>query len=238
MSYVVDMVQDRVLKRNKNWLAAFCGATGSGKSYASISIAAAVDPSFTVKNRLVFTAKQFMALLNSGTLEKGCAVIFDEAGVGIPARDWYSVQNKLISYIMQTFRTDNLAVLFTMPSFDFIDVNARKLFHHYFETMAIDYGRRKARLKLQEISYNPLVGKLYRKYLRTPRGLLKFVYVKKPKVTECREYDLLRDRYSHQLKRETEKELNPQEKKEFDILQCPMCKIRAMYAFDGRRSEQ
>ena len=57
------------------------------------------------------------------------AIGFDEAGVGMNARDWYTIQNKILGMILQTFRHRNLMTVFTVPHISFIDVQARKLFN-------------------------------------------------------------------------------------------------------------
>jgi hypothetical protein len=59
-------------------------------------------------------------------------------GVGMPAKEWFSFQNKAISYILQTFRVQNIIFLATAPSESFIDASVRPLFHQFFETVRID----------------------------------------------------------------------------------------------------
>jgi hypothetical protein len=123
-----------------------------------------VDPTFNI-NRVVFRVEDFIKLLNTGNLVKGNAIIFDEAGVNMNSREWYSVQNKCISYLLQTFRHRNLAVIFTTPNLSYIDKAVRGLFHCYIETQRID--RRE----------NKVVAKIYRiKILRD--GKILFPYPK------------------------------------------------------------
>lgn len=86
-------------------------------------------------------------------------IVFDEVGVGIPARDWYTISNKMLSYVLQTFRYENLSVIFTCSSFDFIDVQTRKPFHTYIETLAISDEKNLVTAKLMEIQNNPKVWK-------------------------------------------------------------------------------
>lgn len=207
-------IQNRLLVQNKNWLAVVCGPTGSGKSYSAISLAMAIDRTFTVEERVVFTPQQFMACLNSGKLKTGMAIVFDEAGVGIPSREWYSISNKLLNYVIQTFRDDNLAVIFTVPSFDFIDLNLRKLFHSYVQTESIDRHRNRCRVRFMDLSYSPQIGKIYFMYPRIPDGegsyrVMTGMYIKKPPVRMCNQYDKIRKMYSSQLKEGTEEKLSP-----------------------------
>jgi hypothetical protein len=43
-------------------------------------------------------------------MKKGQAIMFDEAGIGMSAREWQRVQNRLIGYTAQLFRHKNLVV--------------------------------------------------------------------------------------------------------------------------------
>ena len=95
----IHQINVRLHNRNQNWLAIICGEPGSGKSYAALSIAEKIGGNITV----VFSPKQFMEAVNSGDLKKGDTLIFDEAGVGLAARDWNSKLNKLLGSVLQTF---------------------------------------------------------------------------------------------------------------------------------------
>lgn len=155
----IKRVRARMVIQNKNWLAIICGETGSGKSYSALSLGKLIGGEvFTV-----FYPKQFLELLNSGRLSKGDVIIFDEAGVGMSSREWYSIQNKLLGAVLQTFRNLNVAVIFTTPNLSFIDVQARKLFHCYFETSYLDYDAEEAHLKVYDIQVNSRFDKTYYK---------------------------------------------------------------------------
>ena len=160
---VIQDIRDRLFRRNKNWLSIICGETGSGKSFLGMDIASQIDPTFSIE-RVVFDGESLMKLLNSGTLKSGDAIIFDEAGVGMPAREWHSVSNKAIGYILQTFRHKNLAVIFTTPALSFVDSQARKLFHAYIEPIKINYQAKTVTVKWLNMSYNSRFDKTYFKY--------------------------------------------------------------------------
>ena len=164
-SVVIKHIRSRMHEKNQNFLCIFTGATGSGKSYSALEFARKVDPNFKLE-RLVFSAKDFMALLNSGNLKTGDAIIWDEAGVGISAREWWSISNKAINYVMQTFRHLNLCLIMTVPSFSYIDSGVRKLFHGFVQTLEIDYDKDICYTKFMFITHNPRYDKLYFKYPR------------------------------------------------------------------------
>lgn len=156
----------RRIKNNKNCLIIFTGDTGSGKSYAALRFAENLDPEFNWK-RVVFTPDKFLEIIKyDKTLHSGNVIIFDEAGVGMASREWYSIQNKILSYVLQTFRFKNLIVIFTVPDFTYIDSQARKLFHFYFETSRILRKQKVCRCKPFRISVSRRTGKVYYVYPR------------------------------------------------------------------------
>jgi len=157
-------IRARFYKKNKNWLCAFCGETGSGKTYGAIELARNLNRRFDIEKHIVFTVEHFMTLLNSKTLKRGDIIIFEEAGVGMSSKEWYSQSNKLFSYVLQTFRHLGMGVIFTMPSLNLLDKTARTLLHHYFETFDIDFDKKIARVKVFLFQYNILMDKLYKKH--------------------------------------------------------------------------
>lgn len=140
-------IYHRVNRRNQNALICFVGPTGTGKSYSAIRLCQMVDPTFTT-DRIKFTSKEFLGLLRDGNLKKGSAIIFDEFGVAHSARSWYDITNKMINFILQTFRRQNLVVCFTVPDASFVDIQARKLFHYIIDLQRINYTENKAYAKV------------------------------------------------------------------------------------------
>jgi hypothetical protein len=100
------------------------GEMGSGKSLAAVSIASRIDPSFKSNPRIVYTVMDFLETLRK--MKKGQALIFDECGVGVPAREWQKIQNKIMSVLAQILRFKNVCVIFTTPNIRFIDINLRE----------------------------------------------------------------------------------------------------------------
>lgn len=201
MANLLKEIKSRINK-NKNCLVIVCGETGSGKSYSAGYIAETLDPDHDVDHHLVFTAKQFMRLINSKQLKKGSVIIWDEAGVGIPTREWYSISNKAISYVLQTFRFMNLIVIFTTPAFEYIDKQTRNLFHFYIETIKVHIeGERKNRVesKVHQLQYNPVYEKQYKKYLYDQGMKLNPTYIGKPSEKWITNYEKKKKLYARQL---------------------------------------
>jgi len=165
---IVDFVHRRVFKRNQNFLGAFVGQTGSGKSYGALRFAELLstpERPFNVKN-VVLSSAEFMERLNSKDIQKGDIIIYDEAGVGQNNRQWQSLSNKLFNFIMMTFRYKNLVVIFTVPSFDFIDAGSRKLFHAVFQTQSIDRKNNKLVVLPKIMKYDSFTGQIRTQYLK------------------------------------------------------------------------
>jgi predicted Zn-ribbon and HTH transcriptional regulator len=188
MNPIVESIRTRILKRNKNWLGIVVGDTGSGKSFSAIRLAQAIDPGFTI-DRVVFNPNDFIALIRSD-LPRGSAIVFDEAGVGMPSREWYSIQNKVLGYVLQTFRYKNYAVIFTVPSIDFVDVQARKLFHAYIETCGINYSIKAVKLKYKIPRYNNHMNKWFWIYPRIKGKRFETLWLGKPDKSFIKLYEL------------------------------------------------
>jgi len=194
-----DQVRDRVYNQNKNWLCVVLGETGSGKSYCAMTIAELLDPEFNI-DRVCFTPREFMNLLNSGGLKKGSAIILDEAGILLSSRNWYSVTNKLINYVLQSFRHRNLFCLFTTPSISFLDSQARLLFHDQLEPIKIVKSENKVICKLKHMQVNVSKGKIYRKYHLEPKNVvLHRFHIFLPSQKLIRDYEKKKEQYTREL---------------------------------------
>ena len=141
----------RSLLRGENFVGIITGKTRSGKSFTALRIAMEIDPNFTIDN-VVFSAQEFMELLHSGKLKQGSIIIWDEAGVGIATRDWYSILNKSINYVLQTWGHQSIGLLLTVPDFSFVDSQTRRLCNIYFKTLKLIRSRNVARLKAYYLS--------------------------------------------------------------------------------------
>lgn len=147
-------IRKRITKRDKNYMGVSVGQTGSGKSATTSNICGMVDETFFDDCRVVFTPADFMTEIQ--TMDKGTSIMFDEAGVGIPAREWQRIQNRLMGYTAQLFRHKNLCVFFTVPSMSFIDMQLRILMHGIIDTRAIDYEQEISIAKYYVIKHDPV----------------------------------------------------------------------------------
>jgi len=199
------------IKKNKNFMCCITGPTGSGKTYSALSFAQKWDKNFT-SNNIVFTPQEFIDLLNSNTLKKGSVIIADEFGVSMNSRNWQSVSNQVINYVLQTFRSKNYIVLFTSPDFSFIDTAARKLFHCHMMTAGINHTEKHCLIKPYMLQINQRTGDIYYKYLRlslknTGEKKLSEIEVGLPTKKLIKEYEIKKDAFVTNLNLEIEAKL-------------------------------
>jgi hypothetical protein len=211
----VRYAKDRISK-NKNLLGAFFGETGSGKTYAAMRYAQAIDKHFSIE-RVVFNTDEFMKVLTSG-LKSGSVIVYDEVGVGHGARQWYSMANQLFNYILQTFRHRNIIVLFTTPDIGFLDKNARKLLHITFETVKIDFENNLCYCKPKLSDNSPTYDKVYRKYPRVIKDHKQVIIDRAafgmPTPELVREYEEKKTEYTTKLGKLIKKRLKKQAEKD------------------------
>ena len=193
---------NRLHKYKKNCLIIICGETGSGKSTLGLKICKTLDPTFTEK-RVISRPKDFLDVVVNGDLKLGQAIMLDEAGTVANAREWYSFNNKVVSYILQTFTYKRLVVVFTVPSFDYVDKQSRMLFHYYIECKRVDFMRKETVAKVMRLQYNAMTGKLYRKYLRFVIGedyckVINF-HFKKPDRELMKAYEKKSHQFKHDI---------------------------------------
>jgi len=191
------------INRNKNALYTVSGPTGSGKSWSGLSTCLPIDPKFNA-DRCIFSAKELMNLISSDELRKGSTILFDEAGIEMNSRTWNSVTNKVLNYLIQTFRHRNFILIFTSPYLDFIDSATRKLFHAEFETININEKEKFCMLKPKLLQYNSERRKFYRKYLRVMvRGKgytpIKKWKVPKPPLHLIEKYEIRKKEFTRKL---------------------------------------
>jgi len=169
-------VWNKIYKKDKNVLIFVCGETGSCKSGSALRKCIELDRDihnncrfyfsadpFDPKNRIVTSAQAFVKLISSG-LPKGSCIIWDEIGVDADNREYFTLKNRLVKKVFQTFRYLNLIVFMTVPDFHSVDIGVRKLIHAYIEMGGKIRDGEQAISKWQWTSTNPKSGDVYFKY--------------------------------------------------------------------------
>jgi len=165
----INYIKQRITD-NKNFLCMITGPTGSGKSLSGLSILEMLNKDFNI-DMVVFSGKHLMRLINYGNYDtkkkdKVIGFLWDEAGIGLGSRQWQSITNKVINFLLQTFRHKNFVLIFTAPYMDFVDSATRKLFHAVFETTEINKQKQTVTIKPKQLQYNADKKKFYYHYLK------------------------------------------------------------------------
>ena len=148
----------------KNMLSLTTGGSGDGKSWATIVHNYYLDPTFNV-DKIVYNERQFYNALDNIT-RVGEFILWDEAGVGIPAKEWYAISNKAIGKTLQVFRANKrVGLTFTTQDMSFIDSQSRKLLNYFF-MMENRKQEHYSTMWVREIMVNRFIGKLYMPYPR------------------------------------------------------------------------
>ena len=194
----------RMHVKNENWMGIMCGEVGSGKSWAAVRMAEALDPNFSAAN-VAFNVEEFMELAANDDFGRGSIIVLDEAGVAAGNRKWYEVANEVLDYVTQTWRSLNRGAIMTAPDLDLIDSHVRRRFQHYIEMVSKDEDEMQSLAKIKFIQTNHEYGKEYRKFHRMidDDGVLKkFRYIPfNPPTQALRdEYEHLKEDYSSDLR--------------------------------------
>jgi len=173
----------RLIRRNRNILCCITGPTGSGKTYQDLRRAELwykyyFKKDFPIRN-ICFSVHKVIKLLPH--LKRGEIIIFEEAGVGMGALDFQNRISKMFTYVLQSFRSMNIAIFFNLPYLSMLNKQARMLIHFNFQTYSIDTKHKVAISKGYIRQVNQQSGKVYVKFLRvhSNNGLApikKFIY--------------------------------------------------------------
>ena len=187
---------------NENWMCFFAGGTGSGKSYATLRLASALDPTFHV-GRVAYSVEEFLKLA-AQDLPEGAIIVLEEAGVAAGNRDWYTIANKVLDALTQTWRHQNNGAIMTAPDFDLIDNHVQRRFHHLMVMEGKNEAEGISKARVKYIQTNHEIGKMYKKYHRMigDDGVLRrYKHIKfrlpDPEVIEA--YENTKDDYSEGL---------------------------------------
>jgi len=179
-------INNRMIRNNKNVLMAVTGSTGSGKSYWCLAMAQSwyqyhFKKDYPVDTHICFSVTEVMMLIRDGKLKKGELIIFEEAGVNMGSLDFQSKVSKLFNYILQSFRSMNIGIIFNLPYLTMMNKQARTLIHCQFVTHSINRETTQSFCKGFFSQVNAQTGKVYDKFLRVnianrTRKIKKFGY--------------------------------------------------------------
>jgi len=172
-------IYNQVMRLGYNFIGLTVGRPQAGKSmFTGGALCSLLDPTYFdhLEERTVYDANSFMREINKiikrGQL--GRAIMWDEAGIGIPARQWYDISNKAISFCVQVAGVFRPFIFFVTQDMTYIDSQPRKLINALFEVTRTT--NKYSTTKVFNISIDRRRGKAYFKY---PKMITKDgVYIK------------------------------------------------------------
>lgn len=206
------MKQQDLIVRGQNWVCIVTGRPRSGKSWSSLTLAKAIDPNFNI-NQVVFSAEEFVKLIESAetndNLKDGSIILWDEAGVGIGSRNWYSVLNKCINLILQTWGYKHFGLILTVPHLSFIDAQTRRLINTHVYTQQRINTTGIVRAKIQDTTPVKIKNQDVIKSV-TPRIKINnikfafyFIEIRKPPVILRHQYEIKKRDFTKALEKDT-----------------------------------
>jgi len=219
--------RNRMLRRNQNVLVAITGGTGSGKSYACLRAAelwyrAQFGELYPTRINTCFSIGALMKLLASGKLKKGSLVLFEEAGANYGSLDFQQQVSKMFTYVLQSFRSMNIGILFNLPVLSMLNKSARLLIHAHFITAGINYDKKTSKVRPYFRQVNQQTGKVYEKYLRVRengrvRTVKKFNF-NLPHDDIIKEYEAMKFKFVAELNEEFANKLDEIDKQNLRIM--------------------
>lgn len=191
----------KVHTQSWNDLGCAVGLPRTGKSIFATFSCWLLNRNFDMTQDIVYTAREFSERMES-IKRPGETIIWDEAGVGMPAREWFKIQNREIGKMLQSAGHLRPIVFFATPDFSFIDSQPKKLFHHFYECQ--DRNENYVRLKPYSIRILRKTGKVlfaYPRFLYEGISRIKLVRFYKPPEEFIKQYE----DYSDPRKREMRK---------------------------------
>jgi ABC-type dipeptide/oligopeptide/nickel transport system ATPase component len=116
----LDKVKERVLKKDRDWIAVIDGEEGVGKSVLAQQIAKYLDPDFNL-DRIVFNSDEFIKAIKDPKTKIGSCIVLDEAFNAINNRASLSEVNRSMIGVATEMRQRNLFILIVIPSFFDLD---------------------------------------------------------------------------------------------------------------------
>jgi len=196
-------IWNRVHKQNKNFVGAFTGDVGDGKSYGAITLAQILDPNFSV-DKIAFTPEQFLDLVRQDYPE-GSVIVLEEGGVNADNRNFWKEANKQINYVLETWRHQNRICLITLPSLGGLDKKVTGRLHAYIDMKTVDHSQNISLGKYYEIDQKAFKGKIIRRFpvLEYPethiKKIVKWLKFRPPGQDLREKYEELQAKYKDEV---------------------------------------
>jgi len=128
-NWLLDQIEKR-LKGHLNLNMSIVGDTGAGKSYLALRLGELISKRFNTPftiEQVLFDPTQFFKIIQ--VLPSRSVIMFDESSVSLDSHKWMTVQNKMLSYVTETYRFKEFVTVFCLPSLHMLDSRVRQVVH-------------------------------------------------------------------------------------------------------------
>lgn len=153
---VIQRFWNRMHKQNTNNIIVCTALPGKGKSYAMMRLMELISP-YSGVEFVTFKMREFLQKASDKKYhKKGVVIILDESGVEANNKNFLKAVNKVLEYIVQTFRKNNQTFIFCLPHFNLLDKGVRILAHFIMQPLSIDRKENTCTVKVYETISNPV----------------------------------------------------------------------------------
>jgi len=132
--WLVEHIRHNVHVMKLNRVITAVGPPGAGKSWTGLEVGTRVDPGFGI-DRVVFPGLDYIRAVADPGLDIGSFVEWDDAGLGAPSREFWTMLNRAVGMVAQSSRFRRLVIWVTLPDKSFLDSQPRKLVDIHLEFM-------------------------------------------------------------------------------------------------------
>lgn len=165
-------------KHRQNNIIIIVGRQRSGKSWAGLKICEYMDKKFD-RNAMCFGMKQFMNFVKN---YKRRWILFDEIGVELDSATWWTIPNRIMKYVAETYASRQLNLVMTLPHLSGMLKQTRILSHFIIRMLHPSKGI------LIGISTDYIHEQLYYKWLQ-------FLEFDRPSPSIIRTYEKKKDEF-------------------------------------------
>lgn len=198
-AWLVEHIRHHVLTMHLNRVITAVGPPGSGKSWTGLRIGSLVDPGFSIA-RVVFPGLDYIRAVADPNLKYGAFVEWDDAGLGAPSREFWSLLNRAVGMVAQSSRFRRLVLWITLPDKSFLDAQPRKLVDVHLEFLRRTSPTEPIAARIYLPETNARTGKIYYKHPRIDNGhgpevldMIRFPNPPAPAISDA--YEELKKRY-------------------------------------------
>ena len=196
------------------------GKTGAGKSSAALNLCE--NMSIEIANLKGGTPEDYFSLDNVACIKPSEVLrlveermstaqyrifLLDDIGVGLNNRKWQSKINQNMNDIMQTVRTTNSFICYTVPSAGMIDSVIRNISHYYLEMELALFDQGYSIGKLFKVAHKYRIGKTYFQYLHNDGHKVVRVAFQQASKELMAAYEIQRRKFADELRKEKMAEL-------------------------------